>query len=83
VASRRRSAQATALVFALNGFLMAGWLSRLPATRDRLHADPASLGLALLMTGLGSLSLMPFTGRLCARWKTPSSRSVGLPTRRD
>ena len=68
MASRRRSAQATALVFALSGFLMAGWLSRLPATRDRLHADPASLGLALLMTGLGSLSLMPFTGRFCARW---------------
>ena len=64
----RRAALATAAVFALNGFLMAAWVSRLPATRDRLHADPASLGLALLMTGLGSLLAMPTTGRLCARY---------------
>jgi fucose permease len=68
VTSQRRAAQATALVFALSGFLMAGWLARLPATRDRLGADSASLGLALLMTGLGSLSLMPFAGKFCARW---------------
>ena len=63
----RRAALSTALVFTLSGFLMAGWLARLPATRDRLHADSASLGLALLMAGLGSLTLMPATGRLCAR----------------
>ncbi|MFI5099851.1 MAG: MFS transporter [Actinomycetes bacterium] len=64
----RRAALGTAAVFALNGFLMAAWISRLPATRDRLHADPASLGLALLMTGVGSLLAMPTTGRLCARY---------------
>jgi fucose permease len=68
VTSQRRAARATALVFALSGFLMAGWLARLPATRDRLGADSGSLGLALLMTGLGSLSLMPFAGKLCARF---------------
>jgi fucose permease len=65
-AALRRAAVATAVVFALNAFLMAGWVVRLPATRDRLHADPAELGVALLMTGLGSLVAMPTTGRLCA-----------------
>ncbi len=75
--SQRRAAQATALVFSLSGFLMAGWLSRLPATRNRLGADSASLGLALLMTGVGSLTLMPFAGKLCARW---GSRRVVLAT---
>ncbi len=63
----RRAALGTAAVFALSGFLIAAWLSRLPATRDRLHADSGSLGIALLMTGVGSLAFMPFTGWLCAR----------------
>ena len=64
----RRAALATAVVFGLNAFLMAGWVVRLPATRDRLHADPAELGVALLMLGVGSLLAMPWTGRLCARY---------------
>ncbi len=73
----RRAALSTAAVFLLSGFLMAGWLARLPATRDRLHADSASLGFALLMTGLGSLSLMPLTGRMCSRF---GSRAVVTAT---
>jgi fucose permease len=67
-AAIRRAAVATAVVFGLNAFLMAGWVVRLPATRDRLHADPAQLGVALLMIGLGSILAMPATGRLCARF---------------
>jgi fucose permease len=68
VSQLRRAAVATAVVFGLNAFLMAGWVVRLPATRDRLHADPAELGVALLMLGVGSLLAMPWTGRLCARY---------------
>lgn len=64
----RRPALATALVFALSGFLFASWVSRLPATRDRLDAGTGALGLALLMSGLGSLIVMPITGRLCTRF---------------
>lgn len=64
----RRPALATATVFALSGFLFAAWVSRLPATRDRIDAGPAELGLALLATGAGSLLVMPMTGRLCARY---------------
>ena len=44
----RRAALATALVFATNGFLLASWVARLPATRDRLGASAAELGLVLL-----------------------------------
>ena len=64
----RRAALATALVFATNGFLLASWVSRLPATRDRLGATVAELGLVLLCPGFGSLLSMPFSGRLCRRW---------------
>ena len=71
----RRAALATAAVFALNGSVIAAWISRLPATRDRLDADPRTIGLTLLMSGLGSLAAMPFVGRLAHRW---SSRPVVL-----
>jgi predicted MFS family arabinose efflux permease len=69
----RRAALATALVFTVNGFLLAAWVARLPATRDRLGASVAELGLALLAPGFGSLLSMPFSGRLCRRF---GSRAV-------
>ena len=65
-----RAALATALVFAVNGFMLASWVSRLPATRDRLGASVAELGLALLTPGFGSLLSMPFSGRWCRRFGT-------------
>jgi fucose permease len=68
VLSWRTPAIATAAVFALNATVIATWVSRLPATRDRLELDPRSIGLVLLMMGIGSLSTMPFVGRLAARW---------------
>jgi predicted MFS family arabinose efflux permease len=73
----RRAALATALVFAVNGFLLAAWVARLPATRDRLGASAAELGLVLLAPGFGSLLSMPFGGRLCRRF---GSRAVVAAT---
>ncbi|HWD44994.1 MAG TPA: MFS transporter [Actinomycetota bacterium] len=66
--STRRAALATALVFAVNGLLLATWVARLPATRDRLGASVAELGLVLLAPGIGSLLSMPFSGRWCRRF---------------
>ena len=63
----RHAALATALVFAMSGFLLASWVSRLPATRDRLGAGAAELGLVLLAPGIGSLLSMPFSGLWCRR----------------
>jgi predicted MFS family arabinose efflux permease len=64
----RRAALATALVFAVSGLLAASWVARLPATRDRLGASAAELGLVLLAPGVGSLLSMPFSGRWCRRF---------------
>ena len=69
-AGSTRAAFATAAVFALNGSVIAAWISRLPATRDRLDADPRTIGLTLLTLGLGSLVAMPFVGRLAHRWSS-------------
>ena len=65
------------MVFATNGFLLAAWVSRLPATRDRLGASAAELGLVLLAPGFGSLLSMPFSGRWCRRF---GSRAVVAAT---
>jgi predicted MFS family arabinose efflux permease len=73
----RRAGLATAVVFATNGFLLASWVARLPATRDRLGASAAELGLVLLAPGFGSLLSMPFSGRWCRRF---GSRAVVAAT---
>jgi predicted MFS family arabinose efflux permease len=73
----RRAALATALVFGASGFLLSAWVARLPATRDRLGAGAAELGLALLAPGVGSLLSMPFSGRWCRRF---GSRAVVAAT---
>jgi MFS family permease len=77
VTSTRRAALATALVFAVNGLLLATWVARIPATRDRLGASAAELGLVLLAPGIGSLLSMPFSGRWCRRF---GSRQVVAAT---
>ena len=73
----RNLALATASVFLLNGLIISTWLSRLPATKARLDADPRTIGLVLLMTGLGSLLAMPWVGPLAGRW---GSRRIEVVT---
>lgn len=63
----RNAAIATAIVFASNGVLNGSWVTRIPAVRDHIQADPAALGLALLCLGGGSLLSMPATGFLVRR----------------
>jgi predicted MFS family arabinose efflux permease len=75
-----RAALGTAMVFAVSGALLGTWVSRLPATRDRLHASPAELGLVLLAPGVGSLVSMPATGWLCRRLGSRTAVALtGLP----
>ncbi|MGN6524235.1 MAG: MFS transporter, partial [Actinomycetes bacterium] len=62
-----RAVWAVRLLFAINGFLFASWVSRIPAVSKSLHADPGQLGLALLGVGLGSLLSMPMAGPIIAR----------------
>src|SRR5690349_21717996 len=54
--------RAVAVVFGVNGFLFASWVSRLPAVRDLLHLTPARLGLMLLCISVGSVSTLLASG---------------------
>ncbi|MFJ9019706.1 MFS transporter [Streptomyces sp. NPDC102259] len=54
--------------FALDGFVFAGWVVRIPAIKEQTGASPSSLGLALLGVSAGAVITMMFTGRLCSRY---------------
>ncbi|WOX25937.1 MFS transporter [Streptomyces solicathayae] len=64
--SRLRSA--LTLFFALDGFLFAGWVVRIPAIKQQTGASSADLGLALLGVSAGAVVTMTLTGRLCRRF---------------
>nr|WP_307839614.1 MFS transporter [Streptomyces sp. MBT49] len=54
--------------FALDGFVFAGWVVRIPAIKEQTGASPSTLGLALLGVSAGAVVTMAFTGRLCNRY---------------
>lgn len=61
-ATVRRARRAVFGVFALNGFIAANWIARIPAIQDDLGLGEGALGLALLGTAAGSLIAMPIAG---------------------
>lgn len=84
--SRLRSA--LTLFFALDGFLFAGWVVRIPAVKQQTGASAGDLGLALLGVSAGAVVTMTLTGRLCRRYGSHAvtvatavllSLSVALP----
>ncbi len=73
-----RARTAVAVVFAVNGFLYASLVSRVPALRDELALDNGGLGLLLLMIAVGSLAALPVSGALVARFGPAAIVCAGL-----
>ncbi|MET9375927.1 MFS transporter [Streptomyces sp. NPDC003035] len=65
--SLSRLRTALTLFFALDGFLFAGWVVRIPAIKQQTGATASDLGLALLGVSAGAVVTMTLTGRLCRR----------------
>ncbi|WP_411114049.1 MFS transporter [Streptomyces sp. 029-5] len=59
---------ALTVFFALDGFMFAGWVVRIPAIKEQTGASASALGLALLGVSAGAVVTMVFTGRLCRRF---------------
>ncbi|MDH6136440.1 MFS family permease [Kitasatospora sp. MAA4] len=55
-------------IFAVDGFLFASWVVRIPDVRAQVHASHSALGLALLCLSAGAVAVMPVIGRLCVRF---------------
>ncbi|MFD9459891.1 MFS transporter [Streptomyces sp. NPDC060027] len=54
--------------FALDGFVFAGWVVRIPVIKHQTGASAGALGLALLGVSAGAVITMMLTGRLCRRF---------------
>ncbi len=54
--------------FAVDGFLFAAWVVRIPDVRSQVSASHSALGLALLCLSIGAVITMPMVGRLCLRY---------------
>jgi len=67
--SQARS-RAVSFVFASNSLLFGTWAALVPQVQERLRLSNGALGLVLLGIPIGSLLIMPFTGRLIHRWRT-------------
>jgi hypothetical protein len=59
---------ATSVIFAAHGAVTGTFAARVPWIADHVGAEVGTLGLALLMPGLGSLVAMPLSGRLVHRF---------------
>ncbi|MFI0943430.1 MFS transporter [Streptomyces sp. NPDC021020] len=64
----RRLRIALTVFFAVDGFLFAGWVVRIPAIKAQTGASASQLGLALLGVSAGAVATMVLTGRLCRRF---------------
>lgn len=65
LAARGRWAVAT--MFFINGFITGSWAPQIPVFLDRLEISKFTLGVLILVFGLGALTFMPFAGYLMSR----------------
>lgn len=65
---RARQQRATRTVFFIAGLAMSGWAPLIPFVKAQHAASDAMLGLLLFCIAAGSMSMMPFTGRLIQRY---------------
>lgn len=86
----RRLRIALTVFFAVDGFLFAGWVVRIPAIKADVGASAGQLGLALLGVSAGGVATMVLTGRLCRAFGSERvtvgtgvllSLSIALPPR--
>ncbi|WP_405014193.1 MFS transporter [Kitasatospora sp. NBC_01539] len=54
--------------FAVDGFLFAAWVVRIPDIRLQVHASHSALGMALLCISAGAVATMALAGRLVVRY---------------
>ncbi|NDL58105.1 MFS transporter [Phytoactinopolyspora mesophila] len=64
------------LVFAVNGFGFASWMSRIPGVRDSLELTPGELGKLLLALAIGAVVALPTSGFVVGR--IGAARTVAL-----
>ncbi len=72
-----RARTADLLVFAMSGFALASWMSRVPDVKDALALTPGRLGLLMLSISVGSLIGLPVAGRVAHRFGAAGAVRLG------
>ena len=67
-AQQRPARYAARLGFFIAGFGLAMWAPLVPYVRERIEMSDATFGLMLLCVGVGSLTFMPLSSKLAARF---------------
>lgn len=65
--SLRTWRNAVLAIFALNGFVVASWVTRIPQVRDILHASTAEMGVLLVGLAVGNVVGLFTSGHIVAR----------------
>nr|WP_323856884.1 MULTISPECIES: MFS transporter [unclassified Xenorhabdus] len=68
VASIKPPVMATRISFFIAGFSIASWAPLIPLVKERLGLDDGSMGLLILVFGIGSFIMMPIAGMLATRF---------------
>ena len=86
MAEARRGRWALAVMFAANGFVMGAWAPQIPLLLPRHEINEFTLGLLILVLGIGAVGAMLFAGRLIGRFGSVAvlrgfslSASLALP----
>lgn len=75
----RRGRWAVAAMFGANGFVMGAWAPQIPQLLPRHQISEFTLGLLILVLGLGAVAAMLFAGRLIGRFgSVPVLRGFAL-----
>ena len=68
IADSRFQRLAIPILFVLLGVVYASWAARIPAVRDKLHLNSATLSIVLLCSGIGAVSAYPLAAWLNAHY---------------
>lgn len=66
------------VAFAVNGFALASWMSRIPDVREVLSLTPGGLSLLLLAVSAGSVVGLPSAGRIAHRIGAANTVRIGM-----
>ena len=69
---------ALGLYFFAMGLCFGSWASRIPDIKAALHLSEGALGTILLMLPLGQMTMMPFSGRIAARFGSKSILRIAI-----
>lgn len=68
-----KTLKAVSVFFFIQGLCFGSWASRIPDLKERLELSEGTLGSILFLLPMGQMTMMPFSGRIAARF---GSRNV-------